>query len=61
MSSPPPPPLPHQPHAATIAAVTLTSFFIYFITLPPTVVGGDSGDIVVAGVTCDTHVHACDA
>jgi hypothetical protein len=42
---------PRLPHLPTISAVVVSSFLVYFVTLPPTVVGGDSGDIVVAGVT----------
>lgn len=39
------------PHIPTVVSVAVSSFIVYFSTLPPTVVGGDSGDIVVAGVT----------
>jgi hypothetical protein len=42
---------PRRPHLPTVAAVASSAFLVYFATLPPTVVGGDSGDIVVAGVT----------
>lgn len=32
----------------TAVGLFLASFLLYFCTLPPTVVGGDSGEIVVA-------------
>jgi hypothetical protein len=46
-----PPHHPRVPHLPAAIAVASSAFLVYFITLPPTVVGGDSGDIVVAGVT----------
>ena len=45
------PPSPGIASGLVTASVGALSFLLYLITLPPTVVGGDSGEIVVSAWT----------